>query len=83
MFGQVYRIRIRPEYSMKILDWIRIAKISNLFITSFWWFGFFLKMCLHSIRIFNHARNRGGTGTGVPESTPVGFCIFLSHPDPE
>ena len=34
IFGQVYRIRIGPEYSMKILDWIRIAKISNLFNTT-------------------------------------------------
>ena len=29
------------------------------------------------------AMNRGGTGFGVPESTPAGFCIFLSEPDPE
>jgi len=33
IFGQVHRIRIGPDYSMKILDWIRIAKISNLFNT--------------------------------------------------
>jgi len=26
--------RIGPDYSMKILDWIRIAKISDLFNTS-------------------------------------------------
>ena len=26
---------------------------------------------------------RGGTGSGVPESTPAGFCVFLSDPDPE
>jgi len=32
--GQVYRIRIGPDYSKKILDWIRIAKISNLFNTT-------------------------------------------------
>ena len=25
---------------------------------------------------------RGGTGSGVPESTPAGFCVFLSDPDP-
>jgi len=30
-FGQVYQIRIGPDYSMKILDWSRIAKISDLF----------------------------------------------------
>ena len=33
IFGQVYRIRIRPDYSTKTLDWIRIAIISNLFNT--------------------------------------------------
>jgi len=30
----VYRIRIGPDYSKKILDWIRIPKISDLFNTS-------------------------------------------------
>jgi len=25
----------------------------------------------------------GGHGSGVPESTPEGFCIFLSDPDPD
>jgi len=34
IFGQVYRIRIGPDYSMKTLDWIRIAKIFNLFNTN-------------------------------------------------
>jgi len=34
IFGQVYRIRTGPDCSMKILDWIRIAKISNLFNTA-------------------------------------------------
>jgi len=32
-FWQVYRALIGPDYSMKILDWIRIAKISNFFNT--------------------------------------------------
>ena len=26
---------------------------------------------------------RGGTGSGLPEPIPAGFCIFLSDPDPE
>jgi len=26
---------------------------------------------------------RGGTGSGLPESTPRGFCVFLSDTDPE
>ena len=26
---------------------------------------------------------RGGTGSGVPDSTPAGFCVFLSDPDPD
>jgi len=26
---------------------------------------------------------RGGHGSGGPESTPAGLCIFLSDPDPE
>jgi len=34
IFGQVYRIKIGLDYSIKILDWIRIAKISNLFNTT-------------------------------------------------
>ena len=33
-FGQVYQIRIAPDCSMKILDWIRISKIPNLFNTN-------------------------------------------------
>jgi len=27
--------------------------------------------------------DRGGTGSGLPESTPEGFCVFLSDPDPD
>jgi len=27
--------------------------------------------------------SRGGTGSGVPESTLAGFCVFLSDPDLE
>jgi len=26
---------------------------------------------------------RGGTGSGLPESTQAGFCVFLSEPDPD
>jgi len=26
---------------------------------------------------------KGGHGSGVPEWTPAGFCVFLSDPDPE
>jgi len=26
---------------------------------------------------------RGGTGSGLPESTPAGFCAYLSDPDPD
>jgi len=26
---------------------------------------------------------RSGHGSGVPESTAAGFCVFLSDPDPE
>jgi len=26
--------------------------------------------------------SRGGTGSGVPDSTPAGFCVFLSDQDP-
>jgi len=28
-------------------------------------------------------QSRGGTGSGVQESTPAGFCVFLSDPDPD
>jgi len=34
-FGQVYQISIGPDYSMKILDWSSIAKISDFFNTTF------------------------------------------------
>jgi len=34
MFGQYYRISIGLDYIMKILDWIRIANISDPFNTS-------------------------------------------------
>jgi len=30
-----------------------------------------------------YIHNKGGSGSGVPESTPVGFCVFLSDPDPD
>jgi len=33
IFGQVYRIRVGPDYSLKILDWSMIAKISDRFNT--------------------------------------------------
>jgi len=33
ILGHVYRMRIGPDYSMKILDRIRIVKISDLFNT--------------------------------------------------
>jgi len=29
----------------------------------------------------NYLGLRGGTGSGVLESTPAGFCVFLSQPD--
>jgi len=32
---------------------------------------------------FPSANGPGGTGFWVPESTPAGFCIFLSDPDPD
>jgi len=34
IFGKFYRIWLGPDYSMKMLDWIRIAKISDLFNTT-------------------------------------------------
>jgi len=34
MFGQYYRIAIGLDYTMKILDWIRIAKTSDPFNTT-------------------------------------------------
>jgi len=33
MFGQVYQIKIGPDNSIKILDWITIVKISDLLNT--------------------------------------------------
>jgi len=35
--------------------------------------NFTVRLSLQSIR--------GGTGSGVPESTSAGFCVFLSDPD--
>jgi len=34
MFGQFYLIRIRLDYTMKMLGWIRIAKIFDPFNTT-------------------------------------------------
>jgi len=34
-------------------------------------------------RCSNHLRIRGWTGSGLPESTPKGFSVFLSDPDLE
>jgi len=34
IFGQHYRIRVRLDYTMKILDWMRIAKIFVPFTNS-------------------------------------------------
>jgi len=31
----------------------------------------------------NSDKTKGGYRSAVPESTPEGFCIFLSDPDPE
>jgi len=28
-----------------------------------------------------HFYTKGGTGSGLPESTPEGFCVFLSDPE--
>ena len=33
--------------------------------------------------IFLTLTTRDGTGSRVPESTPAGFCVFLSDPDPD
>jgi len=38
-------------------------------------FFYFVHFCLYP--------TRGGTWSGVPESIPAGFCVFLSDPDPE
>jgi len=34
IFGQYFRIRIGLDYTIKRLDWIRIAKISDMFNTT-------------------------------------------------
>jgi len=40
--------------------------------------------CVHSSSIFAmHGWTRFWTGSGLPESTPAGFYIFCSDPDPE
>ena len=49
-------------------------------------FGYLLSAvrCVHSSSIFMlHAWTRFGTGSGLLESTPAGFCGFCSDPDPE
>jgi len=44
---------------------------------------------LKTLQVFFHCDafrgfvTRGGHGSGVPESTPAGFYVFLSDPDPE
>jgi len=36
---------------------------------------------LNTLLLINLVDTRGGTGFGVPESIPAGFCAFLSEPD--
>jgi len=33
--------------------------------------------------ISGHTHTRGSHGSGVPESTPAGYCVFLADPDPK
>jgi len=33
--------------------------------------------------VANSLSCRGGTGSGLPVSTPDGFCVFLSDPEPD
>ena len=44
-------------------------------------------LCMHDLLKLHHRlivmHSRGGTGSAAPESTPAGFCVFLSDPDPE
>jgi len=39
MFGQVYQIKIGPDNSIEILDWITIVKISDLLNTKVYGLG--------------------------------------------
>jgi len=36
-----------------------------------------------TLTLLRVVRTNGGTESGLPESTPAGFCVFLSDPDPE
>jgi len=68
-------------------DWIRLTIFKNL--ADQHWIGFnFIRTGLDSdwkISQSTHlwSPTRGGTGSGVPESTPEGFCVFLSDPNPD
>ena len=42
--------------------------------------GYFLR---NSQRNPRQVRSRGGHESGLPESTPEGFCVLLSQPDPD
>ena len=49
------------------------------------------ELCLRLFKTFAIVYGRGGTGSGLPEWTPAGFCVFLSDaeskifekPDPD
>jgi len=43
-----------------------------------------LRICeKYVLQQLQHIQTGGGTGSGVPESTPAGFCVFLSDPEPK
>ena len=78
IFEQVYRIRIGQDFSMKILDCIRIAKLSDLFN-----FNAHLCWISDSLPPVSQVKCRGDTGSQMSKWTPAGFCIFLSDSHPE
>jgi len=58
IFGQVYRIWYGTDYKMKILDWIRIAKISDPCNTTRW-------NTLKKKKLKHHRRNQTPVVNGV------------------
>ena len=64
------KFRYRNQTNILILSWSNFFSEMNIQIQSW------------SEKIASILQDvRGGTGSGLPESTPAGFCVFLSDPE--
>jgi len=74
----------RPEPTKERLE-PTILSIRAIEITHLTSFTLLFQLRIQRYVWRNHVATwaRGGSGSGVPEWTPAGFCVFPSDPDPE